>query len=40
LKEQYYLFGILALLLLIIESLLDPRKRKRGLMAAEHSDEH
>ncbi|MDY0152590.1 MAG: VWA domain-containing protein [Candidatus Cloacimonas sp.] len=27
-KEQYYLFACLALLLLILESLIDPRKRK------------
>ena len=40
LKEQYYLFGILAIILLMIESFIDPRKRKRGIMAAEKSNEH
>jgi len=39
LKEQYYLFAIMAIILLIIECLIDPRKRKKGLMAAEKSNE-
>ena len=39
LKEQYYLFAILAIILLITECLIDPRKRKKGIMAAEKSNE-
>ena len=27
-KEQYYLFGLLALFLLVAESLIDPRRRR------------
>lgn len=38
-KEQYYLFALLALLILLGESLIDPRKRTKGLLAAEHQDE-
>lgn len=38
-KEQYYLFALLAILLLIGESLIDPRKRTKGFMAAEHQNE-
>ncbi|MDD3235319.1 MAG: VWA domain-containing protein [Candidatus Cloacimonetes bacterium] len=38
LKEQYHLFAGFALLLLILESLIDPRKRK-GMFAAENSYE-
>ncbi|MEN6444637.1 MAG: VWA domain-containing protein [Candidatus Cloacimonas sp.] len=39
LKAQYYLFGILALIFLEIETLINPGKRKKGLLAAEHSNE-
>jgi Ca-activated chloride channel family protein len=35
-KDQYYLFACLALLLLILESLIDPRKRTQGLLSAEN----
>lgn len=38
-KEQYYLFALMAIAILIGESLIDPRKRTRGLLAAEHQDE-
>ncbi len=34
-KEQYHLFAWLAVVLLLLESLIDPRRRK-GLMAAEN----
>lgn len=34
-KEQYYIFACLALLLLVLESLIDPRKRTKGLLSAE-----
>lgn len=35
LKDQYYLFAALALALLLVESVIDPRRRKSGLLAAE-----
>jgi len=38
-KEQYYLFASLALILLLVESLIDPRRRRTGLMAAEKDNE-
>ena len=39
LKEQYHLFALLALVLLIIETLVDPNRRTRGIMAAENHHE-
>lgn len=38
-KEQYYLFALLAIILLVGESLIDPRRRTKGLMAAENQNE-
>jgi Ca-activated chloride channel family protein len=38
LKEQYHLFAAIALFLLLVESVIDPRKRK-GILAAENSYE-
>ena len=38
LREQYHIFAGFALLLLVLESLIDPRKRK-GMLAAENSYE-
>lgn len=38
-KEQYYLFALLAIILLLGESLIDPRKRTKGLLAAERQNE-
>ncbi len=35
LKDQYYLFASLAMLILMVESILDPRRRRSGLLAAE-----
>jgi len=37
-KEQYYLFALLALILLLIEMLIDPKTRTKGIMAAENQN--
>jgi len=39
-KEQYYLFALLAIILLLTEMFIDPRRRTKGIMAAEnqHAD--
>jgi len=39
-KEQYYLFALLSLIILLIETLIDPRRRRTGIMAAESGNEN
>jgi len=38
-KEQYYLFALLAIALLLVEAVISPRKRNSGVMAAEKHSE-